>query len=104
MLNSKREALRLYREILKTANKYLHYPDEKGRLWYAFGICEKFSEIFFFVFFLLLQFADLENRNEVIRESTRKEFELAKFEKDPHIIAKLLLVGRQSLDNVTEKV
>jgi hypothetical protein len=43
-------------------------------------------------------------RSDVIKESARKEFEQSKYEQDPEIIARLLVTGRDCLNQVTEKV
>jgi len=59
------EALRLYRDILRTA-KYFYWPNDDGLPW-----CN------------------------VLRDSARKEFEEARDERDPLIVARLLVVGRQ---------
>ncbi|TFJ80387.1 hypothetical protein NSK_008294 [Nannochloropsis salina CCMP1776] len=59
-----REALRLYREILRTARRF-YWPNDEGEPW-----------------------------REVLRREARKEFEQARAEKDPLIIARLLVVGR----------
>ena len=46
-------------------------------------------------------------RRDLIRESARKEYEAARFEKDPQIINKLIISGRdcleKSLQNVIDK-
>lgn len=46
-------------------------------------------------------------RRNLIRESARKEYEAARFEKDPQIINKLIISGRdcleKSLQNVIDK-
>ncbi len=68
------EAIRLYRDALRETRKF-NYPNEKGVLW-----------------------------STVLKASVRKEFEQAKHERDPEIILKLLLGGRQSLEMVIEKV
>lgn len=36
--------------------------------------------------------------------NARREFEQASFERDPEILARLLMVGRESLDKTMEKV
>jgi hypothetical protein len=40
---------------------------------------------------------------EVIRESARKEFEAARHERDPEMVARLLLTGRDYLDQAMQK-
>mmetsp|Transcript_36741 Transcript_36741/g.117867 ORF Transcript_36741/g.117867 Transcript_36741/m.117867 type:complete len:104 (-) Transcript_36741:84-395(-) len=67
------EALRLYRDILRTC-RIFHWCDEQGRPW-----------------------------NEVLRKNARKEFEEARYEKDPLLIARMLVVGRQCLDDAQRK-
>ena len=68
-----REALLLYRDVLRTSRAF-YWADEKGRPW-----------------------------PEVLRESARKEFEEAREERDPLIVARLLLVGRDALRQVQNK-
>jgi len=43
-------------------------------------------------------------RSRVLIDSARKEFEQAKYERDPLIIAQLLLVGRDCLNQSIDKV
>ncbi|CAN0016885.1 unnamed protein product [Ectocarpus sp. 6 AP-2014] len=64
-----REAIRLYREILK-ATRLFHWCNEKGEPW-----------------------------GRILRESSRKEFEQARHEMDPLVVARLLVVGRQCLND-----
>jgi hypothetical protein len=67
----RREALSLYREILRTA-KHFHWAEEKSkRPW-----------------------------NKILKEQARKEFEASKQEKDPLVIARLLVTGRDCLQQV----
>eukprot|EP01116_Phalansterium_solitarium_P014514 TRINITY_DN3221_c0_g1_i2.p3 TRINITY_DN3221_c0_g1~~TRINITY_DN3221_c0_g1_i2.p3 ORF type:complete len:106 (-),score=17.51 TRINITY_DN3221_c0_g1_i2:346-663(-) len=68
------EALRLYRDVLRVV-KVMNYPDEKGRLW-----------------------------SDVLRESTRQDFERNRFERDPEVIARLLVSGRGMLEQVQDKM
>jgi hypothetical protein len=42
--------------------------------------------------------------SRIIRVNARKEFEQAKHERDPEMIARLLLVGRDSLTQTMEKL
>lgn len=65
--HSRREALSLYREILRTANRF-HWCDKHGRPW-----------------------------NAILKENARKEFEQSREERDPLLVAKMLAVGRQCL-------
>eukprot|EP00752_Nemacystus_decipiens_P010921 g9705.t1 len=64
-----REAIRLYREILK-ATRLFHWCNERGEPW-----------------------------GRILRESSRKEFEQARHETDPLVVARLLVVGRQCLND-----
>eukprot|EP00961_Rhodomonas_salina_P281195 3799429-Rhodomonas_salina.2 len=68
------EALRLYREIIRTA-KHFTWPDKDG---------VPFSE--------------------KLLKSARKEFELARWEKDPELIARLLIGGREAMEKVTDRM
>jgi len=67
------EALSLYRDCLR-ACRHFHWCNKEGEPW-----------------------------NDVLRESTRKEFEQARQEPDPLLVARLLVVGRQCLDSMVRK-
>ena len=73
LTSTRREALSLYRDILR-ASRFFLWPNEKGVLW-----------------------------RDVLRASSRKEFEDARFEQDPEIIARLLVGGRDALQQAVEK-
>jgi Complex 1 protein (LYR family) len=70
-----KEAISLYREILRTA-KHFHWSDKdnSGRPW-----------------------------NAVLREQARKEFEQSKEETDPLIIARMLVTGRDCVQQIQNK-
>ena len=68
------EALRLYREILRRTRSF-YWPNDKGEPW-----------------------------NKVLQESARKEFEQARHETDPLIVARMLVVGRDCLMQLEDKV
>ena len=70
---TKCEALSLYREILRTA-KAFHWCDEQNIPW-----------------------------NTKLKAEARKEFEAAKEEKDPLIIARMLVTGRECVREVQRK-
>ncbi|GIL44079.1 hypothetical protein Vafri_1639 [Volvox africanus] len=72
VLTTRREALSLYREILRYSNLFV-WRDERGRLW-----------------------------RDVIRESARKEFEAARVELDPEIVNKLIITGRDCVQRTVE--
>lgn len=61
------ESLRLYREVLRTA-KHFDWPHPSGRSW-----------------------------GEVLAASARSEFEAARHERDPEVVTRLLLSGRDAL-------
>ncbi|KAG7350998.1 complex 1 LYR family protein [Nitzschia inconspicua] len=67
------EALSLYREILRTA-KHFHWCDERGVPW-----------------------------NQRLKKEARKEFEAAKDETDPLVLARLLVTGRDCVQQVQQK-
>lgn len=73
MSHFKPEAMKLYRDILR-ASKLFTWPNESGELW-----------------------------SMVLRKNARYEFEQAKYERDPLIIARLLYVGRDCLNQTTDK-
>ena len=68
-----REAIILYREILRTARAF-YWPNEDGEQW-----------------------------SQVLAKSARKEFEDARYERDPLIIARLLVVGRDAMMQAQNK-
>eukprot|EP00244_Chara_vulgaris_P006383 TRINITY_DN2420_c0_g1_i5.p1 TRINITY_DN2420_c0_g1~~TRINITY_DN2420_c0_g1_i5.p1 ORF type:complete len:179 (+),score=34.21 TRINITY_DN2420_c0_g1_i5:246-782(+) len=67
------EALALYRSILR-ASRLFEWPNERGIPW-----------------------------REVIRQSARQEFEQARFETDPEMVARLLVGGRDALQQALER-
>mmetsp|Transcript_15483 Transcript_15483/g.35866 ORF Transcript_15483/g.35866 Transcript_15483/m.35866 type:complete len:110 (-) Transcript_15483:770-1099(-) len=69
----RQEALSLYREILRTA-KHFHWCDETGRPW-----------------------------NAKLRKEARKEFEAAREETDPLVLARLLVTGRDCVQKVQNR-
>ena len=73
VLTTKREALSLYRAVWRASFLFV-WRNEKGEEW-----------------------------RDVIRESARKEFEAARHEKDPEMVARLLLTGRDYLDQAMQK-
>ncbi|KAH9693548.1 complex 1 protein containing protein expressed [Citrus sinensis] len=74
LTSTRREALSLYRDILR-ATRFFMWPDERGVLW-----------------------------RDILRESVRKEFEEARFEKDPEIVTRLLIGGRDAVQSALEKL
>ena len=67
------EALSLYREILRTA-KHFHWADQSGHPW-----------------------------NKKLRDEARKEFNESRTETDPLIIARMLVAGRDCLQQIQNK-
>ena len=74
LTSTRREALSLYRDILR-ATRFFMWPDSRGVLW-----------------------------RDVLRENARKEFEEARFEKDPEIITRLLIGGRDAVQSALDKL
>ncbi|XP_004499308.1 uncharacterized protein [Cicer arietinum] len=74
LTGTRREALSLYRDILR-ASRFFTWPDSKGVLW-----------------------------RDVLRDSARKEFELARFETDPEIVTRLLIGGREAVHSAIDKL
>jgi hypothetical protein len=71
--NTRKEALSLYRETLRTC-KAFHWCDEKGKPW-----------------------------NIRLKEEARKEFDASREEKDPLIIARMLVTGRDCVQQVQNR-
>jgi hypothetical protein len=71
--STRREVLSLYREILRTC-KAFHWCDDQGKPW-----------------------------NIRLKQEARREFEAARDEKDPLIVARLLVTGRDCVQQVQNK-
>lgn len=67
------ESLKLYRDILR-ATRMFTWTNPKGEPW-----------------------------SSVLRQNARKEFEQARYEQDHLVITRLLFVGRDCLNQTTEK-
>jgi len=67
------ESLKLYRDILR-ATKLFTWPNDSGQLW-----------------------------SDILRKNARQEFEQARMEKDPLVITRLLYVGRDCLNQTTDR-
>jgi hypothetical protein len=67
LLTTRREALSLYREVLRYSNLFV-WKDEHGRVW-----------------------------RDVIRTSARQEFEVARHEPDPELINRMIVTGRDAV-------
>ena len=70
---TRKEALSLYREILRTT-KAFHWVDESGNPW-----------------------------NLRLRKEARKEFEQSREETDPLIVARMLVTGRDCVQQIQQK-
>ncbi|XWS24539.1 hypothetical protein CRYUN_Cryun28dG0111500 [Craigia yunnanensis] len=73
LTSTRREVLSLYRDIL-WATRFFMWPDSRGVLW-----------------------------RDLLRENARKEFEEARFEKDPEMVTRLLIGGRDAVQSASEK-
>ncbi|KAK4805122.1 hypothetical protein SAY86_004939 [Trapa natans] len=74
LTSTRREALSLYRDILR-ATRFFMWPDARGMLW-----------------------------KDVLRDNARREFEEARFEKDPEVVTRLLIGGRDAVQSALEKL
>ncbi|KAK4429437.1 hypothetical protein Salat_1244100 [Sesamum alatum] len=74
LTSTRREALSLYRDIIR-ATRFFVWPDSRGILW-----------------------------RDVLRENARKEFEESRFEKDPEVITRLLIGGREAVQAALDKL
>ncbi|EGC37407.1 hypothetical protein DICPUDRAFT_86994 [Dictyostelium purpureum] len=70
--SGRREAVRLYRDIIRTI-RYFNHRNDQGRQW-----------------------------KDVLRESARQEFEMNRFETDPTKVVQLVMVGRDCLMKIQE--
>uniref|UniRef100_A0A0C9RZD9 TSA: Wollemia nobilis Ref_Wollemi_Transcript_737_784 transcribed RNA sequence n=1 Tax=Wollemia nobilis TaxID=56998 RepID=A0A0C9RZD9_9CONI len=73
LTSTRREALTLYRDILRATRLFV-WPNEKGVLW-----------------------------RDILRANARQEFEEARHERDPKIIARLLVGGRDAVQAAVDK-
>lgn len=73
LLTTRKEALSLYRSVIR-ASVFFVWRDDRGRVW-----------------------------RDVIRESARKEFDAGRGERDPEMVNRLLLTGRDALDQAVSK-
>ncbi|KAL0314517.1 UNVERIFIED_CONTAM: hypothetical protein Sangu_2296100 [Sesamum angustifolium] len=74
LTSTRREALSLYRDIFR-ATRFFMWPDSRGTLW-----------------------------RDLLRENARKEFEESRFEKDPEVITRLLIGGRDAVQAALDKL
>lgn len=72
VLTTRREALSLYREVLRYSNLFV-WRDERGRVW-----------------------------RDVLRASARAEFEAARYERDPELVGRMLVTGRDAVRRAVE--
>ncbi|EIE25011.1 hypothetical protein COCSUDRAFT_52744 [Coccomyxa subellipsoidea C-169] len=73
VLTTRREALALYRDIWRYSRLFV-WSDERGALW-----------------------------RDSIRDSARKEFELARHQTEPEVVTRLLLTGRDCVQQTVDK-
>ncbi|KAM7258314.1 hypothetical protein ACFE04_014055 [Oxalis oulophora] len=71
---TRREALSLYRDIIR-ASRFFMWPDSRGVVW-----------------------------RDILRENARKEFEEARFERDPEVVTRLLIGGRDAVEEALDKL
>ncbi|NP_001334524.1 complex1_LYR-like protein [Solanum lycopersicum] len=74
LTSSRREALSLYRDVIR-ATRFFMWANSQGIPW-----------------------------RDVLRENVRKEFEEAQFERDPEVITRLLIGGRDALEAALDKL
>ncbi|XP_020237360.1 uncharacterized protein LOC109816688 [Cajanus cajan] len=74
LTSTRREALSLYRDILR-ATRFFTWPDSRGVMW-----------------------------RDILRDNARTEFEQARFETDPEIVTRLLIGGREALHSTIDKL
>jgi hypothetical protein len=79
-----RETLKLYREVIKFSKK-IDWTDQNGMPWYK-------KRIFF------------NSRRESIVKSARDEIVIARDEKDPLLIMRMILTSREAMRKLSDKV
>lgn len=73
LLTTRKEALSLYRAVIR-ASVFFVWRDERGRVW-----------------------------RDVIRESARREFEAGRHERDPEMVNRMLLTGRDAVEKAVSR-
>ncbi len=71
---SSRDAIKLYREIIR-ASRHFYWKNHDGIPW-----------------------------SDVIKRSARKEFEAARYERDPIMISRMIVVGYDCVEKTKQKV
>ncbi|KAK6939298.1 Complex 1 LYR protein domain [Dillenia turbinata] len=74
LTSTRRDALSLYRDIIR-ATRFFMWTDARGNLW-----------------------------RDVLRANARREFEEARFEKDPEVVTRLLIGGRDAVQSALDKL
>ncbi|KAK6939019.1 Complex 1 LYR protein domain [Dillenia turbinata] len=74
LTSTRLEALSLYRDIIR-ATRFFMWTDARGNLW-----------------------------RDVLRANARREFEEARFEKDPEVVTRLLIGGREAVQSALDKL
>ncbi|KAL2335852.1 hypothetical protein Fmac_010298 [Flemingia macrophylla] len=74
LTSTRREALSLYRDILR-ATRFFTWADSRGVMW-----------------------------RDILRDNARTEFEQARLETDPEIVTRLLIGGREALHSTIDKL
>ncbi|XP_058089735.1 uncharacterized protein LOC131236511 [Magnolia sinica] len=74
LTSTRREALSLYRDILR-ATRFFAWPNARGVPW-----------------------------RDVLRDNARREFEEARYERDPEIVTRLLIGGRDAVQAALDKL
>lgn len=73
LLTTRSESLSLYRAVIR-ASVFFVWRDDRGRVW-----------------------------RDVIRDSARQEFDVGRHERDPEMVNRMLLTGRDALDRTVGK-
>ena len=103
--STRREALRLYRDLLKACKKF-NWSNDDGLPWYELNF--HFLPIFFCSLRnthendLLTIVYNSKYRSKVLKESVQKEFRQSKYEMEPEMILRMIFTGREALRRTEE--
>ena len=99
----KAETRKLYRNCLKLANLF-HWRDENGVEWFVENLIFIIFIVIIIIIIIIIAIAFISLiRSMILKVTLRKEFEAANEEKDPEILARLVVQGKEAFEKLQEK-